>query len=53
VAEAKQVLAAVGRDPDTWSRELVTLRAVQTLSLLDLKIYCDLVAELGEYGAQG
>ncbi len=50
VYEARQVLLAVGRDPATWSRQLVVLRAVQTLSVLDLRTYCDLVAELGEYG---
>jgi hypothetical protein len=49
VDDARQLLAGIGRDPDPWSRELVTLRAVQTLSILDLKTYCDLVAELGEY----
>lgn len=47
--EARTVLLDVGRDPDPWSRQLVTLRAVQTLSVLDLKAYRDLVAELGEY----
>jgi hypothetical protein len=51
LADARTVLFNVGRDPDPWSRQLVTLRAVQTLSVLDLKAYCDLVAELGEYGA--
>ncbi len=50
VDNAKRVLLAVARDPATWSRQLVILRAVQTLSVLDLKTYCDLVAELGEYG---
>jgi hypothetical protein len=50
VDESQQLLAGIGRDPDPWSRELVTLRTVQTLSILDLKTYCDLVAELGEYG---
>ena len=40
---------SIARDPATWSRQLVTLRAVQTLSVLDLQTYCDLVAELGEY----
>ena len=49
MAEARRVLLAVARDPATWSRQLVILRAVQTLSVLDLKTYCDLVAELGEY----
>lgn len=51
IDDARQTLLAVGRDPATWSRQLVVLRAVQTLSVLDLRTYCDLVAELGEYGA--
>ena len=51
VDDSRQVLAGIGRDPVTWSRQLVTLHAVQTLSVLDLKTYCDLVAELGEYTA--
>ena len=49
--DAREVLSAVADDPDTWSRQLVVLRAVQTLSVLDLWTYCDLVAELGEYEA--
>ncbi len=50
VEESRKALAEVGRDPGPWSRQLVALRAVQALSILDLKTYCDLVAELGEYG---
>ena len=46
---ARQVILSVGRDPHTWSRQLVVLRAVQTLSVLDLSTYCDLVAQLGAY----
>ena len=49
IETARGVLLGVGRDPETWSRQLVTLRAVQTLSVLDLRTYCDLVARLGEY----
>lgn len=49
----RETLQAVGRDPATWSRQLVVLRAVQTLSVLDLNTYCDLVAELGEYDTRG
>ena len=49
VEDARRELLAVARDPDTWSRQLLILRAVQTLSVLDLRTYCDLVAELGEY----
>jgi len=51
VDDARRALLHVARDPDTWSRQLVILRAVQTLSVLDLKTYCDVVAELGEYDA--
>lgn len=50
VDHAREVLANVARDPAPWSRQLVILRAVQTLSVLDLQTYCDLVYELGEYG---
>jgi len=49
VAEAYRTLAAVARDPEPWSGQLVTLRTVQTLSVVDLKVYCELVAELGQY----
>ncbi len=49
IEASRQVLQAVGRDPTTWSHQLLVLRTVQTLSVLDLKTYCDLVAELGEY----
>ena len=43
------ILEQIGRDPRPWSRQLVTLRAVQTLSVLDLALYCNLVANLGDY----
>jgi ion transport protein len=49
VEYARKVILSIGRDPHTWSRQLLVLRAVQTLSVLDLSTYCDLVAELGEY----
>ncbi|MHC4398397.1 MAG: ion transporter, partial [Planctomycetota bacterium] len=52
-ADARRELAGVGRDPATWSRQLVVLRAVQTLSVLDLETYCKLVYEVGEYDADG
>lgn len=52
VEDAQQRLAAVSRDPSTWSRQLAVLRAVQTLTVIDLQMYCDLVHELGEYGSQ-
>jgi len=49
VEDAQQRLAAVARDPLTWSRQLTVLRAVQTLTVIDLQMYCDLVRQLGEY----
>ena len=49
---ARQVLSQVARDPGPWTRQLVILRTIQTLSVLDLKTYCDLVYELGEYGTE-
>ena len=53
VSAARAVLCDAARDPATWTQQLVVLRAVQTLSVLDLKTYCDLVAELGEYSRVG
>lgn len=50
VEQAREILRSVGRDPATWSQQLLVLRTVQTISVLDLQAYCDLVAELGEYG---
>ncbi|MBN2292672.1 MAG: hypothetical protein JXM70_09620 [Pirellulales bacterium] len=50
---AKYILLDVAHDPDTWSRQLVVLRTIQTLSVLDLTTCCDLVAELGEYEKNG
>ncbi len=47
--QARDTLRCVARDPATWTRQLVVLRAVQTLSVLDLQLYCDLVARLGRY----
>ena len=51
-ASARETLLPIGRDPAGWTRQLVILRTVQTLSVLDLKTYRDLVAELGEYDTQ-
>ena len=51
VEDARRELFEVARDPDPWSRQLVTLRAVQTLSVLNLDTYCKLVYDLGEYAA--
>ena len=49
VENARQKLQAVARDPTTWSQQLLVLRTVQTLTVLDLQTYCDLVYHLGEY----
>ncbi len=49
--DVRALLQSTADDPAPWSRQLVVLRAVQTLSALDLRTYCDLVAELGEYDA--
>jgi len=51
VDDARRELFDVARDPAPWSRQLVTLRAVQTLSVLGLDTYCKLVYDLGEYAA--
>ncbi|MEE8450631.1 MAG: ion transporter, partial [Thermoguttaceae bacterium] len=53
LADTRATLLPIGRDPAGWTRQCVILRAVQTLSVLDLKTYCDLVAELGEYDTSG
>ena len=42
-------LAAVARYPDPWTRQLVTLRAVQTLCVLDILNARRVVTELGGY----
>ncbi|HYW78379.1 MAG TPA: ion transporter, partial [Thermoguttaceae bacterium] len=49
LADARETLLPIGRDPAGWTRQFVILRAVQTLSVLDLKTYRNLVAELGQY----
>lgn len=46
---ATTTLRNVGRDPESWTNQLIVLRTVQTLSVLDLQMYCELVGELGEY----
>ncbi len=40
----------VARDYDNWTRKIVTVRAIQTLTVLDVQNYRDLVWSLGEYG---
>jgi hypothetical protein len=52
VEHAQRVFEQIARDPGPWTRQLVILRTIQTLSVVDLKTYCDLVYELGEYGTE-
>ncbi len=53
VETARRELELIGRDPSTWSHQLVVLRCVQTLTVMDVETYCRLVAELGEYEGEG
>lgn len=45
------ILATVARHPAPWSRQLLTLRTVQSLCVLDILNARDLVKELGGYPA--
>lgn len=45
-------LARVARDYPAWTRRIVTVRALQAITVLDLRSYRDLVYELGEYGGR-
>jgi hypothetical protein len=47
---SRDVLAEAARHPESWSEQLVTLRTVQALSLLDVRNYRRQVWALGEYG---
>jgi hypothetical protein len=46
----REILAEVARHPESWSEQLVTLRTVQALSLLDVRNYRRQVWALGDYG---
>ena len=46
-------LRAIWREGDAYYRELLALRTVQSLSVLDLRNYRDLVFRLGNYAADG
>ena len=48
-----RTLASVARHPAPWSRQLLTLRTVQSLCVLDILNARDLVAELGGYPGCG
>lgn len=44
-----ETLALVARYPDPWTRQLITLRAVQTLCVLDIRNARSVVSDLGGY----
>ncbi|MEQ8766486.1 MAG: ion transporter [Planctomycetota bacterium] len=46
---ASDTLRAVALRPQSWSRRLLTLRVVQSLTVLDIQGYRDLVRELGGF----
>jgi hypothetical protein len=46
-------LRAAYCDPAPTARELTALRAVQSLSVLDVRNYRELVFEIGDYAADG
>lgn len=50
---ALDVLLAVGEQPFCWSEQLVAVRSVQTLGMLDLSGYERLIWELGGYREDG
>jgi hypothetical protein len=58
-AGSDPVVAAVARMEETFRqgaevrREIVSLRAVQSLAVLDIRNYRELVFELGDYAADG
>ncbi len=52
-ARAAAVMRAVWRDRASLRRDLLALRAVQSLSVLDVRNYRDLVFRLGDYAADG
>lgn len=47
---AREILSSVVAHPEKWSEPLVTLRAVQSLSVLDVRNYRRQVWALGGYG---
>jgi hypothetical protein len=59
IGDADPEQVAITRLRDAWKsgpevrRELVTLRAVQSLAALDVRNYRQLVYELGDYAADG
>ena len=49
----ERILAGLLRHPERASEVLVTLRAVQTLSLTDILLYREHVYRLGRYAGSG
>jgi hypothetical protein len=52
-AEGEQILAEVLRHPGRITEQLVTLRTVQTLSILDVLNYRQHILQLGDYASAG
>ena len=48
-AASREVLAHTALHPESWSEQLVTLRAVQSLAVLDVRNYRKQVFRLGGY----
>lgn len=44
-----KIIGAVVNEHSLWSRKLLTLRMIQTVTILDIAVYRDLVHELGEF----
>ncbi|MFH0947284.1 MAG: hypothetical protein V2A76_19010 [Planctomycetota bacterium] len=50
---AYERLLEVGDQPGSWSEQMVAVRAVQSLGLIDLRGYEALIQELGQYPLEG
>lgn len=48
---ARRLLGEVAAAPESWTRQLVVLRAVQRLTAIDVAVYREFVYSLGEYDA--
>jgi hypothetical protein len=48
----REALKRAARDYALWTRKLITLRAVQTLTVLDIRAYRDMVWETGGYAEE-
>ena len=47
---SREILMGVAQHPESWSEQLVTLRTVQALTVLDVRNYRRQVWALGDYG---